>query len=144
MSVGAMAIRWRIYINKLNKIIEEQRGLIEELSQPVAVEEKDPTQITTTKIQLSETDAISAVTASSDTDVRPGIKAFMCGNYQKAAAIIPQFAELDHIKAQTILAKMYFSGNGVAKDMQKYKYWLQRAADNGDKPSKAKLKKLKT
>lgn len=97
-----------------------------------------------TKIKLTELDVISAVTASSGADVRHGIKAFMCGDYQKAAAIIPQFAELDHIKAQTILAKMYFSGNGVSKDMQKYIYWLQRAADNGHKPSKAKLKKLKT
>lgn len=133
-----------MHIRRLNNVIEEQKKLIETLTQtPVAVEEQDHSRVAPTDIRLPTADILKKLAKPDSGDLQHGIKAFMRGNYRQAAEIIPRFAEQDHVKAQTILAKMYFSGNGFARDMQKYEYWLQRAADNGHKPSKAKLKKLK-
>jgi TPR repeat protein len=40
-----------------------------------------------------------------------------------------------------IMARLYYAGNGVEQDMAQYQYWLQLAADNGDKSAKSLLKK---
>jgi len=75
-------------------------------------------------------------------DVSVGIRAFMNGRFEEAFAILEPAARDNHLKAQKLLAKMYFAGNGVPADKGQYLYWLKRAAENGDKAAKAKVKKL--
>ncbi len=72
-----------------------------------------------------------------------GIKCFMKERYDKAYEILLPLAEAGNPQAQSILAKLYFAGNGVEKDHAKYVYWLTRAAEQGDRTAKAKLKRLK-
>ncbi|GAB5450189.1 MAG: hypothetical protein Hals2KO_05170 [Halioglobus sp.] len=74
---------------------------------------------------------------------RRGVRAFMRGNYQEAFKLLQPAAEGGNLKAQQLLAKMYFAGHGVEQDREQYLYWLQRCAENGDKPARAKLKKLR-
>ena len=74
-------------------------------------------------------------------NINKGVKAFMNGNYAIAFQILEPSAQAGNLRAQQILAKMYYAGNGVPKDVEKYYYWLQKAADNGDKSAKLKIKK---
>lgn len=76
------------------------------------------------------------------TTAQLGVRAFMQGDYQRAFALLEPAGNDGHLRAQILLSKMYYAGHGVEQDMRAYAYWLQRAADNGDKPSKAKLKKM--
>ena len=72
-----------------------------------------------------------------------GIRAFMKGDYARAFTLLQEPAADDNLKAQLLMAKMYYAGNGVAADHEKYVYWLEKAADNGDRPAKTKLKKIR-
>lgn len=74
--------------------------------------------------------------------VRKGVRAFMKEHYEEAFELLEPAARQDNLKAQQLLAKMYYAGHGVPADREQYLYWLKRAADNGDKPSKAKVKKI--
>ncbi|MDZ7783882.1 MAG: hypothetical protein U5K56_13425 [Halioglobus sp.] len=74
--------------------------------------------------------------------VRTGVRAFMKQHYEEAFELLEPPARQGNLKAQQLLAKMYYAGHGVPADREQYLYWLKRAADNGDKPSKAKVKKI--
>ena len=76
-------------------------------------------------------------------DLTLGIRAFQKGLYTEAHEKLHHIAENGELRAQMIMARMYYAGNGVEKDQEKYVYWLQRAADSGDKASKSQLKRLK-
>lgn len=76
--------------------------------------------------------------------VRRGVRAFMRARYEEAFVLLEPAAEKGNLKAQQLLAKMYFAGHGVPADRAQYLYWMKRAADNGDKPSKAKVKKIES
>lgn len=71
------------------------------------------------------------------------IKSFQAGDYQNAHDALLPFAETGNTRAQTLMAKLYFAGNGVEQNMDTYWYWTQRAADGGDRSAKAKLKQRK-
>ena len=45
------------------------------------------------------------------------------------------------VRAQMIMARLYYGGNGVEQDLAQYQYWLQQAADNGDKSAKSLVKR---
>ena len=68
------------------------------------------------------------------------IKLFQRGDYAEAHAALLPFAEEGSAVAQSLLAKLYYAGHGVARDEQRYWYWLERAAEGGDRSAKAKLK----
>lgn len=72
-----------------------------------------------------------------------GIKAYMREDYDRAEPILRHHAEAGELKAQQLLAKMYYSGHGVPKSMTLYLHWLERAADQGDRAAKARLKAAK-
>ena len=74
--------------------------------------------------------------------VRRGVRLFMQEQYAEAFALLQEPARQGSLKAQQLLAKMYYAGNGVARDEEQYLYWLKKAAANGDKPSRAKVKKI--
>lgn len=93
----------------------------------------------TAQLRTTEPGAHRVPTA---TDAQLGVRAFMRGDYERAFRLLEPAAREDHLKAQILLSKMYYAGHGVERDAQAYAYWLQRAADNGDKPSRAKLKKV--
>lgn len=76
--------------------------------------------------------------------VQLGIRAFMRGDYAQAFELLEPAARQDNLKAQQLLAKMYYAGNGVSEDQEQYLYWLKRAAANGDKPSRIKIKKIES
>ncbi len=69
-----------------------------------------------------------------------GIKAYMQGEHERAEPILRYHAEAGQLKAQQLMARMYYAGHGVPRDMEQYRYWLERAADNGDRSAKARLK----
>ena len=71
-----------------------------------------------------------------------GIDAFMKGRYDDALACLRPYAEAGNARAASILARMYFAGNGVTRDHAQYVAWLRVAADAGDRTAKAKLKRL--
>ena len=72
-----------------------------------------------------------------------GIKAYMKGDHHRAEPTLRHYAEAGELKAQQLLAKMYYSGHGVPQDMELYRYWLQQAAAGGDRSAKAHLKKFR-
>ena len=61
-------------------------------------------------------------------------------DYARAEPIMRFHAEAGELKAQQLLAKMYYSGHGVPQSQEMYLKWLQRAADQGDKAAKARIK----
>lgn len=71
-----------------------------------------------------------------------GIRAFKHGHYEEAYERLSGLAEQGELRAQVLLARLYYAGNGVEKDQAKYVYWLGRAAENGDKAAKSQLKRL--
>ena len=71
-----------------------------------------------------------------------GINAFMGFRFEEAVGYLLPLAEEGDIEAQKLMARLYFAGNGVEKDVEQYQFWLQQAADQGDRQSKAKLKRL--
>jgi TPR repeat protein len=83
-------------------------------------------------------------TADKDSnDLVSGIRAFQKGLYTEAHDKLLEPAEQGDLRAQMIMSRLYYAGNGVEKDHEKYVYWLQMAADSGDKASKSQLKRLK-
>jgi TPR repeat protein len=75
-------------------------------------------------------------------DLTEGVRAFKKGRYVLACQKLLPLAEQGELRAQVIIARLYYAGNGVERDHEKYVYWLQRAADSGDKSSKSQLKRL--
>lgn len=71
-----------------------------------------------------------------------GVHAFMGFRFEEAVKLLLPLAEEGEVEAQKLMARLYFSGNGVEKSMEKYHDWLSRAAEQGDRQSKAKLKRL--
>jgi TPR repeat protein len=71
-----------------------------------------------------------------------GIHAFMGFRFDEAVKLLLPLAEQGEVEAQKLMARLYFAGNGVEKSLEKYHYWLTQAADQGDRQSKAKLKRL--
>lgn len=136
---SVLAIHWCLRRNRQRKRITAEEELTVERHRGT---QPQPGERSPERFSLPDLERPAELQQQAGDDVRHGIKAFMAGNYDKAARILPFYAEAGHVKAQTILAKMYFSGHGVEQDPDKYRYWLQRAADKGHKPSKAKLKKL--
>jgi TPR repeat protein len=72
-----------------------------------------------------------------------GVHAFMGFRFEEARDLLLPLAEAGEVEAQKLVARLYFSGNGVEKSKDKYQYWLEQAAEQGDRQSKAKLKRLK-
>ncbi len=76
-------------------------------------------------------------------DLTLGVRAFQKGRYLEAREKLEPLADQGQLRAQQIMARLYYAGNGVEKDFEKYVYWLGRAADSGDKAAKSQLKRLK-
>jgi len=55
--------------------------------------------------------------------------------------LLEPLARSGEVRAQMIMARLYYGGNGVEQDLVQYHYWLQQAADNGDKSARALVKK---
>lgn len=72
-----------------------------------------------------------------------GLRAFARGEFVAAAQLLLPCAEAGDIKAQLLVARLFYAGNGVEKDVERYAYWLERAAAQGDKSARAKLKRLR-
>lgn len=79
-----------------------------------------------------------------DNHVQLGVRAFMKGRYERAFRLLEPAGHEGNLKAQQLLAKMYYAGHGVPASKERYLFWLDKAAANGDKPSKIKLKKMKS
>lgn len=78
------------------------------------------------------------------TGLDAGLRAFARGEFAAAAQLLEPCAEAGDIKAQLLVARLYYAGNGVEKDTGRYAYWLERAAAQGDKSARAKLKRLRS
>ena len=71
-----------------------------------------------------------------------GIRAHVNSDYDRALPILQHYGERGSLRAQQILASMYYSGHGVQQSEPKFEYWLHLAAENGDKSAKAQLKRI--
>ena len=74
--------------------------------------------------------------------LQKGINAFMGFRFDEAVKLLLPLAEQGEVEAQKLMARLYFSGHGVEKSLEKYQYWLTKAAEQGDRQSKAKLKRI--
>jgi len=74
--------------------------------------------------------------------LQKGINAFMGFRFDEAVKLLLPLAEQGKVEAQKLMARLYFSGNGVEKSLEQYHYWLTQAAAQGDRQSKAKLKRI--
>ena len=72
-----------------------------------------------------------------------GIHAFMGFRFDEAVKLLLPLAEQGEVEAQKLMARLYFAGNGVEKNPDRYRYWLEQAAAQGDRQSKAKLKRIR-
>lgn len=86
----------------------------------------------------------SASASDNDTILDAGLRAFARGHFAEAAPLLLQCAEAGDIKAQLLAARLFYAGNGVEKNMEQYEYWLERAAAQGEKSARAKLKRLRS
>lgn len=75
-------------------------------------------------------------------DLQLGVRAFQKGQYESAYNLLYKYADDGVARAQMVIARLYYAGHGVAKDEEKYLYWLQKAAENGDKSAKSQLKRI--
>jgi TPR repeat protein len=90
-------------------------------------------------LEISEIESKAAPADS----VQLGINCFMRGDYKKSFNILYPAATQGNLRAQQLIAKMYYAGNGAPIDRDKYYYWLSQAAANGDKASKMKMRMKK-
>ena len=74
-------------------------------------------------------------------DLIVGIRAFQKNRFQQAKMLLEPLARGGEVRAQMIMARLYYGGNGVEQDLVQYQYWLQQAADNGDKSAKSLVKR---
>ena len=81
--------------------------------------------------------------AQTNEHLQLGVNAFMGGRYEEAFRLLLPVAEAGEVEAQKLVARLYFAGNGVEKDRQRYLYWLEQAAAQGDRQSRAKIKRFK-
>jgi TPR repeat protein len=79
---------------------------------------------------------------NNDEQLQRGINAFMGFRFDEAATLLLPLAEQGEVEAQKLMARLYFSGHGVDKNPERYEYWLTKAAEQGDRQSKAKLKRI--
>ncbi len=79
---------------------------------------------------------------TADDQLQKGINAFMGFRFDEAVKLLLPLAEQGELEAQKLMARLYFSGNGVEKNIEQYQYWLHKAAEQGDRQSKAKLKRI--
>lgn len=75
--------------------------------------------------------------------LQKGINAFMGSRFGEAVELLMPLAQQGEVEAQKLVARLYFAGQGVEKNREQYRYWLERAAAQGDRQSKAKLKRLR-
>ncbi|TXS95945.1 sel1 repeat family protein [Parahaliea maris] len=78
-----------------------------------------------------------------DATLTQGVRAFQRGHYEEALRLLAPLAEQGEVRAQVILARLYYAGNGVEQSDERHLYWLERAADNGDKAARSRVKKLR-
>jgi TPR repeat protein len=74
--------------------------------------------------------------------LQKGINAFMGFRFDEAVTLLLPLAEQGEVEAQKLMARLYFSGHGVEKSLEQYQFWLNKAAAQGDRQSKAKLKRI--
>ena len=75
---------------------------------------------------------LSVLVLSACADLKTANRAYKAGNYQEAYANYAPLAEFGIQEAQVALAKMYYEGQGVAKDPEKTRILLEKAAEADD------------
>lgn len=91
---------------------------------------------------LPEDNNEEAKVDSNDKSFDYGLKMYRVKRFDDAFPVLLHHAEKGHTQACSLVAKMYFAGNGTAKDEAKYQYWMLQAAKGGDKAAKAISKRL--
>lgn len=71
-----------------------------------------------------------------------GKAAFEQQNYQAAYKSLEPLAQAGNPDAQYALGYLYYYGDGVPKNENKAKYWMQRAATQGQKSAEQALVQL--
>jgi TPR repeat protein len=68
-----------------------------------------------------------------------GKEQFMQQNYRQAFTTLMPVAKKGNPDAQYAVGYMYFYGKGVVENKPAAKYWMQKAADQGNQPAKRAL-----
>ena len=71
-----------------------------------------------------------------------GLRAFSKHDFDRSFSLLQPCAVAGDARAQMLLARMYYVGNGVPQDHTQYLYWLEQAANNGEKSARARLKRV--
>lgn len=74
---------------------------------------------------------VSLVSAYSQAGLNEGLTAYAKADYPVALKTLQPLAEKGDGKAQNLIGKMYYLGQGVAKDQAKGAQWFRKAAENG-------------
>lgn len=72
-----------------------------------------------------------------NTNVTPGTE--KTHHQSEDISVITWRAERGHVPSQLLLGEAYFHGNGVAKDLEQSRLWLELASMQGDKTAQYKL-----
>ncbi|HQQ62300.1 MAG TPA: hypothetical protein PLF22_01865 [Pseudomonadales bacterium] len=88
--------------------------------------------------------AVNEVGAYDEARLDAGMRAFSRNDFATALELLLPCAEAGSVRAQMLMSRLYYAGNGVPQDMERYAYWLERAAAAGEKSARAKLKRLRT
>jgi TPR repeat protein len=73
--------------------------------------------------------------------LRLGVRAYRQGKYGEALPLLLACGQAGSREAQRMLSRIYYAGQGVPADLERYLYWLARAAESGDPAARAKLKR---
>ena len=76
--------------------------------------------------------------------LQEALRSFERRDFSRAAELLQPCAAAGMIRAQLLLSRLYYAGNGVEQDMNRYAYWLEQAALQGDRAARAKLKRLRS
>jgi len=117
LAIGA--IRWRREVVRLNQLVTEIDHSVDESSNSNSNDDSDESM-----------------------SFEFGLKMYRVNRFEEAFPILLYHGAMRHPHATSLVAKMYYAGNGVDKSETQYIYWLERAAESGDKAAKAKLKHL--
>jgi TPR repeat protein len=79
--------------------------------------------------------AVAMTAAAAGTGLREGVAAFERGDHGDAAGLLAPLAEAGDARAQYLLGRMCFYGQGLAQDAARAAAWYRRSAEQGYAPA---------
>ncbi|MGE3920079.1 MAG: tetratricopeptide repeat protein [Gammaproteobacteria bacterium] len=84
----------------------------------------------------------SSNSSNASASFQQGKMAFQQQNYRKAFVTLKPLAQAGNADAQYAVGYMYYYGKGVVEDRAAAKYWIGKAADQGNVAARNQLAKI--